>query len=176
MWTCCLQTAKSRTMGALSEGMEEQLDGCSSSCSAEQPLRPMERKRPTVPLVWVCPFTHRVCFCRSQDVPDRVRLTRALLQHRGLEHTCTCGSAFACECGSHPQAQERPALRDHQEALFPQAWKRSSQHPGKAIPLQGRSGSQLVSVYKPVFGRNRLGVSGQRTPVLLRGPKFHSQG
>ena len=62
-----------------------------------------------------------------------------------------CVGYLAC-----PQAQRKQQRKDLQEALFPQAWKWSSQDAGKASPLQGRRGSQLVSVCKPVFGRNRL--------------------
>ena len=58
---------------------------------------------------------------------------------------------------THPQARgKQPLRKDLQEALFPQAWKWSSQDAGKASPLQGRRGSQPASVCEPVFGRNRL--------------------
>ena len=56
-----------------------------------------------------------------------------------------------------PLAQgKQPLRKDLQEVLFPQAWKWSSQDAGKMSLLQGKRGSQPVSVCKPLFGKNRL--------------------
>lgn len=120
----------------------------------QQLQRPRQKKRSTVSLGRVCIFTHRLCFWRSQEFPDRLRLTRALSRSRGLEQMCKCGSVFTCECIylARSQAEQKAAMKEElQEAHSTQPWKQSSRVMRKASLLQEKSSSQQTSVCKPYF-------------------------
>ena len=85
----------------------------------------------------------------------------------GLEETCACGSAFACECGSlssSPALGEGVLREDLPKVLFSLAWKQRAWDVGKESLLQGRSGSQPASVCKPAFLRHQGGVPAGKHP------------
>ena len=64
------------------------------------PQHNLGRKNPTVSLGQACPFTQGCAAGGAKEIADRLRLSRDLGSCRGLEQTCACGSALACECGS----------------------------------------------------------------------------
>ena len=75
----------------------------------------------------------------------------------------------------HPTSGKQPLGKDLQEAIFPQAGKRSSQEVGQASLLQARRGSKPACVWKPLFGRNGL-ASLKGDLHMFRRWKFQRQG
>ena len=108
-----------------------------------------------MPLYLLCSFTHRGVSVGAKNVPDRVRLTRALLQSKDLSMLFSFPQAFASP-GPAPAPWKQPLRKDLKELLIPQAGKRSSQEAGQASLLRARRGSQPACVCKPLFARNGL--------------------
>ena len=142
-------------MRALSEVRKEQLVGFSSCCLAAQLPRRMESMRLLGALFWVCSKMHTECLCSSQNVPDRLRYTRAVLESKDM-WMWFCLSLWVWVPYLSPTPGETALEKILTIVVCPSAGKRSSQNAGKRSLPCGRRVSQLVCVCKRVFGRNGL--------------------
>ena len=84
-------------MGVLSEGRKSK--DVQALAHPAAPAQPGEKEPHCVPGSGL-PFHTSCAAGGAKEVADRRRLSRALGRCRGLEQTCACGSALACECGS----------------------------------------------------------------------------
>ena len=122
----------------------------------------------------VCPFTHT----GAKDVPDRLRLSRALLQSSGLDQTCACGSAFACGCrspNSSPGSGETTPEKRSPRSAFPTGLEVEFAGCGESEPSSGKKRQPTRECLRACIWKEQVSFSNRRTPVLLRGLKFQSQ-
>ena len=126
----------------------------------QRPKHNMESKSPTVPLGQVCNFRQAAFLEKPGMFLTDLGSLELSYNAEGLKRHVHVVVPLSVSVGplAHPQAQGKPALKDLQKAFFPQSWKWSSQDVGNTSLHQGRSGRQPVSVCKPVFARNWLGV------------------
>ena len=165
-------------MRALSEVRKEQLVGFSSCCLAAQLPRHMESMRLLVALFWVCSKMHTECLCSSQNVPDRLRYTRAVLESKDM-WMWFCLSLWVWVPYLSPTPGETALEKILTIVVCPSAGKRSSQNAGKRSLPCGRRVSQLVCVCKRQLDvqefEQALGVGDRQGSLACCSPWGHTE-
>ena len=113
----------------------------------------------------------------ARDVPYRLRLTRALLQCRGLEKTRACGCAFVCECGSPSSSpgSGKTSPERSPESIFPTVLEVEFTGCGENEPPSGKKRQATGECLQACICKELVRCSSGRTSLLLRGPRFQSQ-
>ena len=124
-------------------------------CEAAYPTRGHRENQVSVSLCWLCSFPHRDVPVGANNIPHRVRFTRALLESKDLSMRFSLPLCVWVS-GIGPCSVETASEKRSPRTSYPPGWEAEFAGGGISKLPSARRDSQPACVWKPIFARNGL--------------------